>query len=327
MRRREFIALLAACSVANRAAARATGALPSVGFIGFASAEGDRSLLSGFRQGLHEIGHVEGQTILLEERHANGDLALATRFIDELARKPVTVFLAPGPGATRAVRRATRVPVVAIGLPPTASDPDLFASLSKPGGTVTGFSSLGEELSAKRIEIIREVLPGADLIGILHNVTDPIFRAWGEETERSVRAEGLRPVRLGLKSASPTEMEALLRSLRDQGGKVLIIVHDFLTATLRENIVRASVACGIAALAEEAEFVKSGAFLSYGPNKPDLFRRSAVYVDRIIKGEKAGDLPIQLPTKLDLAVNLTTAQALNLRVPPEFLLRADEVIE
>jgi putative ABC transport system substrate-binding protein len=122
-------------------------------------------------------------------------------------------------------------------------------------------------------------------------------------------------------------MIELLRSFRDQGGRALIVVHDFLTATLRPDILRITVAFGIAAIAEEPEFARSGAFLSYGPDTLDLFRRAATYVDRIIKGEKAGDLPVQLPTKFNLVVNLKTARALHLQVPPAILLRADEVIE
>jgi putative ABC transport system substrate-binding protein len=198
MRRRDLLGLLLTCSVAERVQAQVIGGLPSVGFIGFASAEGDRPLLSGLRRGLRDLGHVEGQTILLEARHAGGDLTLAARFIDELVRQPVTVFVAPGPSAARTLRRVTQIPVVAINLPPTASDPDLFASLAKPGGSVTGFSSFGEDLSTKRIELIQEVMPGADVLGILHNSTDPIFRSWGEESERSVRVQGLRAARMGL---------------------------------------------------------------------------------------------------------------------------------
>jgi putative ABC transport system substrate-binding protein len=327
MRRRDLLGLLAACSAATGVSAQITTGLPSVGFIGFASAEGDRPLLSGFREGLKDLGHEEGRTILLEARHAGGDLALAARFIDELVRKPVTVLVAPGPAAARALRRATQIPVVAIGLPPAASDPELFSNLARPGGSVTGFSSLGEDLSAKRIELLREVLPGAAVLGILHNGIDPLFRAWGEETERWVRAQGLRPVRLALQSGSPAEMTDLLRSFRNQGGEALIVVHDFLTATLKSDVFRTSLALGIAAIGDEAQFAEFGALFSFGPDKPDLFRRAASYVDRIIKGEKAGDLPIQLPTKVYLVLNLNTARALNLRVPPSLLARADEVIE
>jgi putative ABC transport system substrate-binding protein len=192
---------------------------------------------------------------------------------------------------------------------------------------VTGFSSFGEGLSTKRIELIQELLPGTDVLGIMHNATDPIFRNWGEETERSVRAQGLRAIRLGLTSALPAEMEHLLRSFRDQGGRTLIVVHDFLTATLRSDILRTTAAVGVAVIAEEPQFAQSGALLSYGPDTPDLFRRAAVYVDRIIKGERAGDLPVQLPTKFYLVVNLKTARVLNLDVSPTFLARADDVID
>jgi len=216
---------------------------------------------------------------------------------------------------------------VAIGLPPTAGDHDLFASLAKPGGTVTGFSNFGEELSAKRIEILRELLPKSSVLGILHNVTDPVFRAWGVQTEASARAQGLRTVRLGLRLTSPGEVTTLLRSLRDEGGDAVVVIRDFLTHTMRDEIIRTSAELDIAVIAEQAAFVEAGALMTYGADLPDLFRRAAGYVDRIVKGEKAGDLPIQLPAKFEFIINLKTAKALGITVPAVLLARADEVIE
>jgi putative tryptophan/tyrosine transport system substrate-binding protein len=263
----------------------------------------------------------------LEARHAGGDLGLAGRFIDEMVRWPVDVFVAPGPAAARAIHRATQIPIVALGLPPTAIDPDLFTSLAKPGGRVTGFSYLGEELSAKRIEVLRELLPTSTVIGILHNVADPVFREWGVQTEASARAQGLQSVRLGLRSSSRDEVRELLRSLRDQGGDAVIVIRDFLTDTMKNEILHTSAELRIAAIAEQMTLLEGGALMFYGADIPDLFRRAAGYVDRIIKGERAGDLPIQLATKFQLIINLKAARALNIVVPPSLLARADEVME
>jgi len=301
--------------------------LPVVAFLGFASVEADRQTLAAFRKGLIEQGHVEGQTIVVEARHAGGDMDLAARLIDELARKPVDVFIAPGPAGTRWLRQVTLIPVVAIGLPPAAGGHDLFVSLAKPGGTVTGFSNFGEELSAKRIEILREMLPRSSVLGILHNVTDPVFREWGVQTEASARAQGWRAMRLGLRSTAPGEVADLLRSLRSEGGDAVVVIRDFLTHTMQDEIIRTSAELRIAVIAEQAKFVEAGALMTYGADIPDLFRRAAGYVDRIVKGEKAGDLPIQLPAKFEFIINLKAAKALGITVPATLLARADEVIE
>ena len=298
-----------------------------MGFLGFASEQADRPFLDALRKGLTDQGYVEGQTILLEARHARGDLNLAAQFIDEMVRRPVDVFVAPGPAAARAIRRATPIPIVALGLPPTAGDHDLFASLAKPGGSVTGFSYFGEALSAKRIEILREMLPQSSVVGILHNVADPVFREWGVQTEATVRAQTMRPVRLGLRSNSPAETTELLRSLQGQGGDAVIVISDFLTATMKDEIIRTSAELGIAVIAEQKPFVEAGALMFYGADIPDLFRQAAAYVERIIRGDHAGDLPIQLATKFQLIINLKTARALKITVPPSLLVSADEVIE
>jgi putative ABC transport system substrate-binding protein len=327
MRRRDLVLLAAGMAVARARTADASQDPPVVAFMGFASPEGDRITLEALREGLRTLGHVDGRTLVVESRHASGDLQLAAREIEAFARRPVAVFLAPGPAAARAIRRVTAIPVVAIGLPAGGAGTDLFASLARPGGTVTGFSNFGEELSAKRIEILREALPGTQVIGILHNATDPVFREWGEQTEDSARAQGLRPMRLGVRSLSPTDLGALLRSLKDAGGDTLIVIRDFLTTPLRDEICRQALDLRIAVVAEVAEFVPAGALMSYGPDIPDLFRRAATYVDRIIKGEKPGDLPIQLPTKFELAVNLDTARRLGHVLPTSIILRADRVVE
>jgi putative ABC transport system substrate-binding protein len=327
MRRRDILALSALLPAATRAWAQASGKVPVVAFLDFASPQADRATLDAFRKGLAEHGHVEGRTIVVEARHAGGDVEVAARLIDELVRKPVDVFVAPGPAATRWLRRVTTIPVVAIGLPPTAGDHDLFTSLAKPGGTVTGFSNFGEELSAKRIEILREALPGVSTVGIMHNVTDPVFREWGVQTEASALAQGLRPKRLGLSSTAPGEVAAALRSLRDEDGRAVIVIRDFLTHTMKDEIVRSATELGIAVIAEQGALVESGALLTYGADLPDLFRRAGGYVGRIVKGEKAGDLPIQLPSKFEFVINLKAAKALGLTVSPSLLARADEVIE
>jgi putative tryptophan/tyrosine transport system substrate-binding protein len=325
MRRRDILALFAVFSAP--APVRAQTRLPVVGFLGFASEAADRPYLEAFRKGLEEQGLVEGRTILLESRHAGGDLTLAAQLIDEMVRRPVDLFVAPGLAATRSIRRATKTPIVALGLPPAAGDHDLFASLAKPGGSVTGFSYLGEELSAKRIEVLREILPSLSVLGILHNMADPVFRDWGVQTEASARAQGIQTVRLGLQSASTADVGELLRSLRHQGGDAVIVIRDFLTDTMSHEVIRTSSTLRIAVIAEQKSLVESGALMSYAADIPNFFRQAASYVDRILKGVNPGDLPIQLPNRFELVINLKSARALGLTIPPGLLAQADEVIE
>jgi putative tryptophan/tyrosine transport system substrate-binding protein len=325
LRRRDVLALISIVAAGGRAGAQ-SGGVPVVGFLGFASAEADSAPLAAFREGLRAQGHVEGETIRLVARHAAGNMERATELIEEMKGIPVSVFVAPGPGAARSIHRRTQTPIVAIGLPPTGTE-DLFGSLARPGGTVTGFTYFGETLSAKRIEALREVLPGSTRVGVLHNASDPFFQDWGTQTEASAREQGLHPIRLNLRSGTPAEVQELLESLRAQGGDAVIIVRDFLTHTVINDIIRISTELGIASVAEQARFVQDGALMSYGPDIFDLFRRAAEYVDRIVKGEKPGDLPIQIPTKFELAINLRKARALDLQVPASVFARADIIVE
>jgi len=309
------------------ALAAAQRRLPVVGFVGFASVAGDRLTVEAFREGMRAQSQVEGVGWQFEHRHADGDALRGAGIIRDFAALPVDVFIVPGPSAARAIRRATTIPLVAIALPPVQSDPDLFASLARPGGSVTGFASFGEEMSAKRIEFLRETIPALSAIGVMHNAADPTFDAWGRLSEASARAQGLRVLRLPLTQRDPVALAAGMRALRQEGAQALVVVRDFLTSSMIEDITATALAEGIAVIGDQARFAHAGALFSYGANLPDLFRRAAGYVIRILRGEKPGDLPVQLPTAIEFVVNLRTARALGLTVPHPILARADEVIE
>lgn len=307
--------------------ARGQGRLPVVGFVGFGSAAAEGLSVASFRDGMRAQGHAEGASWRLEHRYSNGDAALGLAITRELQAMQVDVFVVPGPAAARAVRRTSAIPLVAVGLPPTASDPELFASLARPGGSVTGFASFGEEMSAKRIEFLRETIPDLSAIGVLHNTADPTFDAWGRMTEASAAALGLRALRLPLVSHDGAALAAGMRALGAERVQAVVVVRDFLTSSMIEQIVAASMAERIALIGDIARFAEAGALFSYGANVPDLFRRAAAYVVRILRGEKPGDLPVQLPTVIEFVVNLRSAQALGLTVPNAILARADRVIE
>jgi putative ABC transport system substrate-binding protein len=325
MKRRDLLYGMAAWPLA--AHGQPTGRVPVVGFVGVASVAADTPLLEPFRRGLADLGYVEGRTLRVEARYSDGNIELAQKQFAELVAIPVDLFLAPGPAAARSIARATAIPVVAIGLPDLQSVPGLYASLQRPGGSVTGFAAFGEEMSAKRIQLLKEALPGLRTIGVMHNATDPTFNAWGQETIADARRQGLEAIGLGLAGPSTDAVAQSLRGLREKGGTAVIVVRDFMTAKLTDDICELGAAAGIAVVGSQAETAAAGALFSYGPDLADLSRRAAGYADRILKGQKPGDLPIQLPTKFDFVVNLQTARRLGLTIPPLVIARADRLID
>ena len=320
--------LLPVFAFASRPArAERPGRPHTIGYVGFATEDVARRYLSAFREGMRALGQVEGRTYAIELRYSDGDVARAAQIIREFVALPVDVFLVGGLVAARSVRRATTIPLVAVGLPSTESDPELFASLARPGGSVTGFASFGEEMSGKRLEILAETISGLTTVGILHNAAAPASDAWGRLAEATARERGLRAIRVPIGSTATDELAARLRELRAADATALIVIRDFLTTTLAREIVAAATAERIAVIADQSIFAHFGALFSYGASLPDLFRRAAGYVVRILRGERPGDLPVQLPTAFELVVNLRTARALGLAVPQTVLARADEVIE
>jgi putative ABC transport system substrate-binding protein len=330
MRRRDFLGILgAAAAWPSAARAQQDGArrVPIVGFVGFANPAIDDVIVLPFRKGLADLGYVEGRTIVVEVRNANGDVTRGHAIIDEFAAKPVDVLFTPGPAAARAVVRKTKIPVVAIALPAVQRDPELFQSLARPGGSLTGFSAFGEEMSAKRIAMLREILPGLKKLGVMHNVTDPTFSAWGEQTMADTKKLGIEPIRVGLSAPTPAQVTEQIRKLADAGGTAMIVIRDYMTAAMMNEICRTGTDMKIAVIGEQAEFAQAGALFSYGADIVDLSRRAAGYVDLILKGQKPAEMPIQLPTKFEMIVNLKTARALGLAIPPTILVFADQTIE
>jgi len=327
MRRREFLGILGAAAVSSKAAFAQQQRIPIVGFVGFATPEVDAATLVPFRKAIADLGYVEGRSIIIDAQSTGGDIGRGIALIEALAGRPVDVLLAPGPAAARAIVKKTSIPVVAVALPAVQSDPDLFQSLARPGGSLTGFAAFGEEMSAKRIEMLREMLPGLRKLGVMNNATDPTFSAWGAQTMQEARMAGIEPVRLGLTAASSAAVAEQFKVLLDAGGNAMIVIRDYMTAAMQNDICRMGAEMKIAVIGQQGEFARAGALFSYGADIGDLFRRAAGYVDLILKGKKPAEMPIQLPTKFELVVNLKTARALGLTVPPTILVLTDEVIE
>ncbi|MEA2884386.1 MAG: hypothetical protein QOH32_3642 [Bradyrhizobium sp.] len=326
MRRREFLGILGVAAWQNAALAQQQR-IPIVGFVGFATSEVDAATLVPFRKAMADLGYIEGRSVIIDAQSTGGDIGRGLALIDGLIARPVDVLLSPGPAAARAIVKRTNIPVVAVALPAVQSDPDLFHSLARPGGSLTGFAAFGEEMSAKRIQMLREAVPGLKKLGVMNNATDPTFSAWGAQTMQEARMAGLEPVRLGLTVASPSAVAEQFKVLADAGGNAVIVIRDYMTAAMQNEICRIGVEMKVAVIGQQGEFARAGALLSYGADIGDLFRRAAGYVDLILKGQKPAEMPIQLPTKFELIVNLKTAQALGLTIPATILVLTDEVIE
>jgi putative ABC transport system substrate-binding protein len=192
---------------------------------------------------------------------------------------------------------------------------------------ITGFSHIGPDLARKRIGLLKDIVPGLRAVAVMYSLTDPLYREWGADAEKAAQSLGFEAVQLGLTSPEVSELTQQMASAKAAGATGMLVIRDFITESLREDIFRAATEARIATLAEHRNYAEKGALISYGASLPDLFRRAANYVDRILKGENPADLPIQLPTKFELIVNLRTAKNLGLDIQPSLLARADEVIE
>jgi putative ABC transport system substrate-binding protein len=320
--RRSLLALLPALAMPVAARAQGSGP-PLVAWVGFASSAADQPALAALRKGLATLGHVDGKTIRIEARHTDGRGDALPTMVRELEAKGVAVFIAAGRAVARGLHRLTRTPIVSGRLP--ESDPELFRGLARPGGTVTGFSNFAEQIYTKQIELLKQVVPGLATIGVLYSTT--LTRDFGAEAEKAAGEHGLKCIRLELRTDGGGDVERLIRSLRPAGAGALVVVQDFGTLSRLQEIGRLALAERMPTVADQADFAGAGALLSYGADINDQFRRMAGYVDRILKGAKPADLPIQLADKLYLIVNTRTAKALGLTLPPDLLLRADEVIE
>jgi putative tryptophan/tyrosine transport system substrate-binding protein len=321
--RRECITLLGGAAAAWPLAARAQqAALPVIGFVSSRSPGESASVVAGFRQGLKEAGYAEGRNVHIAFRWAEGQYDRLPALAAELVEIQVAVILAAGGSQTGLAAKAatSTIPIVNIG-----SDPDrvgLVASLNRPGGNVTGVSLLSWPLTPKRLELLRELVPTATIIGVLVNPNAPNTELESREIQAAARAIG-QQIRI-LSATTEREIDAAFASVTQHGVGALVIGADAFFDSRRDLAV---------ALAAQYEvptiysFAAPGGLISYGASIPDGYRQAGIYVGRILKGEKPADLPILQPTKFELVINTKTAKALGLTVPPTLVAIADEVIE
>jgi putative tryptophan/tyrosine transport system substrate-binding protein len=325
MKRREFIAALGGAAVWPLVAHAQQASITLVGVLIAASAAGSAHLLDAFRSGMLELGYVEGRNIRYEYRFADGYLdRLPVLAIDLVRLKPDLIVSAPLPSHI-ALRQATStIPIVmASGADPVGFG--LVTSLSHPGGNVTGLANFAEVLAAKQIDLLRELIPRLSRLGALFNVTNPLHVPQLRETKAAAVASGIDLMPLEIHN--PDELGPAFEALAKERVEALAVSPDTVFNNFRKRIAELAAAMRMPAIYGFREAVEDGGLMSYGPDNRGNYRRAATYVDKILKGAKPGDLPIEQPTKIELVINLKAAKALGLTVPPALLARADEVIE
>jgi putative ABC transport system substrate-binding protein len=328
MRRREFIAgVVASAGLAARQAQAQSKKSPVVGVLWHAANEQEEGpFLEPFRASLRQLGYVEGESIALELRFPSERPDLFESMARDLVERRVDVLVAVTPVAVAAAKRATStIPIVFV-IHPNPVEAGIVASLASPGGNITGLSNLIVELSAKQIELLKEIMPGLKRIAVL------VMPAFGPAGPRFFNEAAAGASKLGIEAirydvASPDNFDDAFTELRRRDVDALLLAPTSAYFPERERIAKLALAHRVPTVGINEVMVRSGVFLWYGPNFQNLFRQAAQYVDRILKGAKPAELPVQQPTKLELVLNLRTARALGLEVPPSLLARADEVIE
>jgi len=323
--RRKFLATLGGAAAWPLAArAQQASKLPTIGFLGAATASVAGQWFAAFVKRLHELGWMEGRNVAIEVRWAEGRSERYAEIAAEFVRLNVDVIVTVGTPASLAAKQATSVvPIVFV----AASDPvgtGLVASLARPGGNVTGLSNQQADLAGKRVELLREVVPGLRRLAILANVGNPAGVLEMDDVQAAARTIGLEVATLEIRRAEDIAHGfELLKSRAD----ALYVVSDPLLGSNRVRINTLALGMRLPTLHAFRDHVEAGGLMSYAANFPDLYRRSADLVDKILRGTKPGDIPVEQPTKFELVINLTTAKALGITVPSNVLALADEVIE
>ena len=298
--------------------------VPRIVYLAASPASANAGRLEAFRQGLRDIGYVEGENIVIETRYADGKFDRLPALAAELVRLKVDVIITAGPPVTRAVKEATAtIPVV------MAQDGDpvgngFVASLARPGGNITGMSQLAAEISGKQLELLKETVPKLSRVAVLGTSTRPGNAQALKETELAAETFGVRLQYLDVRG--PKDIETAFREARQgRAGAVLVLQSPVFTSQ-RTQVAEFAAKTRLPAIYPQTEYTEAGGFMCYGVNTPDLFRRAAYHVDKILKGAKPADLPVEQPTKFELVINLKAAKQIGLTIPPNVLARADKVI-
>src|SRR5947207_2188377 len=327
MQRREFITLLGGAATAWPLAARAQqpGGMPVVGFLNAQSPDGFADMLDAFREGLKQLGFVEGQNVAVEYRWADGQDNRLPALAADLVRRRVAIIATGGTPAPLAAKAATAtIPIVFV----SAADPvqiGLVASFNRPGGNVTGISSLNLELTGKLLQLLHELVPGATRFAMLQNSISPAIPSVIAEAQAAARSLGLQL--LVLNASTESDFEAAFATLVQQQAAALYVTANTLNQNRHQQIVALAARHRVPTIYTNHEAVAAGGLMSYASPRADNYRLAGSYTGRILKGEKPADLPVQQPTKVELHINMKTAKTLGLTFPTALLVRADKVIE
>jgi putative ABC transport system substrate-binding protein len=325
MKRREFITLLGGAAAAWPVAARAqqTGKLPTIGFLGGTTPSAAGQGVAAFVQRLRELGWTESRNLAIEYRWAEGRSERFAEIAAEFVRLKVDVIVTAGPPVFAAKQATSVIPIVFA----TVADPlgsGLVASLARPGGNVTGLSLTSPELAGKRFELLREAIPGLRRLAIMANADYPPAARELDEVETAARPLGIETIALRIRQAA--DIAPAFEELKGRA-EALYVVGESLTSTNQVRINSFALAVRLPTMHTNRGNLETGGLISYGSNFPSHYRRAGDFVDKILRGAKPADIPVEQPTKFDLVINLTTARALGLKIPEAFLLRADELIE
>jgi putative ABC transport system substrate-binding protein len=327
VRRREFIALIGGAAVAASSPLQAQqpAKIRRIGILETVSPALNAKNLEALQRGLRELGYVEDRNYVLEYRSADGDAQRYPVLAEELVRLGVDLIVTRGTPAARAAKNATeKIPIVmaAIGEPLGVG---VVESLARPGGNLTGLSAFVTELAGKRVELVKELRPEGSTAALFHNMGNPVVPPQWEETKKAAQALGLEAILLDVRSKD--DIHTAFDQAAARRVDTLLVGIDGLLQVNRQLIVDLATKQHLAAIYPSKEFTDVGGLMAYGVSYPDLYFRSATFIDKIFRGAKAGDLPVEQPTKLELIINLAAAKALGLTVPPSLITRADEIIE
>jgi putative tryptophan/tyrosine transport system substrate-binding protein len=325
VKRREFITVLGGAAAAWPVAARAqqTGKLPTIGFLGGTTPSAAGQGVAAFVQRLRELGWTESRNLAIEYRWAEGRSERFAEIAAEFVRLKVDVIVTAGPPVFAAKQATSVIPIVFA----TVADPlgsGLVASLARPGGNVTGLSLTSPELAGKRFELLREAIPGLRRLAIMANADYPPAARELDEVETAARPLGIETIALRIRQAA--DIAPAFEELKGRA-EALYVVGESLTSTNQVRINSFALAVRLPTMHTNRGNLETGGLISYGSNFPSHYRRAGDFVDKILRGAKPADIPVEQPTKFDLVINLTTARALGLKIPEAFLLRADELIE
>jgi len=327
VRRREFIALFGITATWPEALRAQQPAIPVIGFVSFASREStlQASWYHAFHERFLDHGWVPGKTITIEYRFADNDRSKLAELAEELARLKLDAIVVPTRPALPAVRNATRtIPIVFVSLGDPVAE-GWVPNLARPGGNLTGVAGLSPELAGKRLELLRELVPSLSKVAVLRNPANIGEVVAVQATESLARKLGMSV--LIEHAAKPADFNQAIAGIVDGGARAAIVLPDPMFLANRSELIGLINGARLPAIYMETGFVASGGLMSYGPNFAQLFRRAATYVDKILKGARPAEIPVEQPTKFELIINQGTANTLGLTIPQSILLRADEVIE